>query len=97
MPARRRRLSGHSKVRLFLTLAGRPADLSASAYLFLGPLPIPFGDGGRDPKILDDAPPSAHVSARKEDTFMKNFWKKLLVRQAGQGSSATLPELHGMP
>jgi hypothetical protein len=46
---------------------------------------------------LDDAPPSAHVSARKENTFMKNFLKKLFVRQAGEGPSATLPELHGMP
>jgi hypothetical protein len=46
---------------------------------------------------LDDAPSSAHVSARKEDTFMKDFLKKLLVRQAGQGASATLPELDGMP
>jgi hypothetical protein len=33
----------------------------------------------------------------REDTFMKNFLKKLFVRQAGQGASATLPELHGMP
>jgi hypothetical protein len=28
---------------------------------------------------------------------MTNFWKKLLVRQPGQGASATLPELDGMP
>jgi hypothetical protein len=60
-------------------------------------VPIPFGDGAGDPKILDDAPSPAHVSARKEDTFMKDFLKKLLVRQAGQGASATLPELDGMP
>jgi hypothetical protein len=46
---------------------------------------------------LDDAPLPAHVSARKEDTFMKNFWKKLFVRRAGQGASATLPEIDGMP
>jgi hypothetical protein len=46
---------------------------------------------------LDDGPPAAHVSARKEDTFMKDFWKKLLVRQPDQGASATLPELDGMP
>jgi hypothetical protein len=46
---------------------------------------------------LDDGLPSAHVSARKEDTFMKDFWKKLLLQQPGQGASATLPELDGMP
>ena len=41
--------------------------------------------------------PPQHVSPRKEDTFMKDFWKKLLVRQPDQGASATLPELDGMP
>jgi len=29
--------------------------------------------------------------------FMKEFWKKLLVRQPGEGASATLAEIHGMP
>jgi hypothetical protein len=44
MPARRRSLSGHSfKVRLFLTLAGIPADLPASADLF------PGAEAGIDP------------------------------------------------
>ena len=46
---------------------------------------------------MDDVPPPAHVLAWKEDTFMKDFLKKLLVRQPDQGASATLPELDGMP
>jgi len=29
--------------------------------------------------------------------IMKDFLKKLLVQQPGQGASATLPELDGMP
>jgi len=33
----------------------------------------------------------------KEEATMTNFWKKLLVQQPGQGASATLPELDGMP
>jgi hypothetical protein len=33
----------------------------------------------------------------KEEATMTNFWKKLLVQRPGQGASATLPELDGMP
>jgi len=28
---------------------------------------------------------------------MKDFWKKIFMRQPHQGASATLPQLNGMP
>jgi len=41
--------------------------------------------------------PPPHLRRRKEELFMKDLLKKLLVRHPGQGASATLPELDGMP
>ena len=74
-----------------------PRGFEAAAPGALAAQAIPFGDGAVDPKILDHALPGPHVSSRKEEANMKDFWKKLLVQQPGQGASATLPELDGMP